>query len=187
MELWRDFAVPLEIVESTWNGHFPPLGLLSMTLERGRTAFSVHPMSWGTLERIVTGGRLELLTRSEEGLRRYNEFKEQVASSYASTVDLIMVRIFRCASKVNTEGKVEHVPPPDRQVVFVKNDFPYNLAPGIEHYLLWSTHDLSDEEIEAYLEAHPVAGCEARLVFVNPQELQSIPEIRHAHVLLKME
>lgn len=179
------------------------------TTEKIETGVCLSPMDWNTLQAIVADGSVSVmrrLGRSRETLQSYREFKERINETYSSIVDKIMIDVFKCDWKVNEDGKMEHVPtahgwsagslsgPPSRSALgphagpfFVKNDFPYNLAPGIEHYLLWSDHVMSADEIDIHLQSDPIAKqSSSRLTFVNPVELQSIPDIHHVHVLLKL-
>jgi Protein of unknown function (DUF3605) len=90
---------------------------------------------------------------------------------------------------------------PAAKFSLVRNVFPYHMEKGIEHYVLWKLGGppgagISKEEIEA-----SVSGLRKRtpatfidnkgrnshvrdvLYWVNPPSLQSLPNIRHAHVL----
>lgn len=87
----------------------------------------------------------------------------------------------------HTDGRYNHVKSEDiesgRVVVFRKNDFPYNLDNGVEHFLLWSNQDLSPDEIDVYIQEN-THGALDTLYFINPAELKSIPELWHAHVMV---
>ncbi len=164
--------------------------------DRNETGLCASPLSWEEVQAIVADGSLasmRLLGRSRDTLQSYLEYKGRINMVYTSMVDRIMIDVFKCDWKVNEDGKIKHLPPPSGSSsrsgpFFVKNDFPYNLKPGIEHYLLWSDRVMLDEEVEAYLRSDPVARqSESWLTFVNPAELQSIPEILHVHVLLKTD
>ncbi len=163
--------------------------------DRSEIGLCASPLSWDEVRAIVADGSLasmRVLGRSRETLQSYREFKRRINMLYASMVDRIMIDVFKCEWKVNEARKVEHLPRPSGSSsnsgpFFVKNDFPYNLQPGVEHYLLWSDRVMLDEEVEGYLRSDPVARQSSSwLTFVNPTELQSIPEIHHVHVLLKM-
>lgn len=85
-----------------------------------------------------------------------------------------------------------HVKPPgfesSRIVIFMENDFPYNVETGIQHFLLWSNQGLDVSEIEEYIKHHPAThGSLETLWFVNPVELRSIPDMWHAHVMVLWE
>ncbi len=155
-----------------------------------------EPMSWETLRLIVADGSLEQmrrLGRSPETLQSYREFKARIANFYASVRDMILIKVFGREYEVNSENKFVAVEGTRATRAtraatgpfFVPNDFPYNMEPGIKHWLLWSDHAMRDGEVEAFLRSDPSASsADARLTFVNPVELQSIPDIHHVHVLL---
>ena len=87
----------------------------------------------------------------------------------------------------------------------MRNLFPYHMEKGIEHYVLWKLggppgEGISKDEIDASISdllmripATPRdnKGSESKggdmhsdvLFWVNPPSLQSLPNIRHAHVL----
>ncbi|KAF9107056.1 hypothetical protein BGX29_007562 [Mortierella sp. GBA35] len=67
-----------------------------------------------------------------------------------------------------------------------KNEFPYSVKPGIEHWLIWSRQPLTDEVwIRRYLEER-LPGRDY-LFFINPPELRSVPTISHVQVFTKGE
>ena len=76
----------------------------------------------------------------------------------------------------------------DRDVVLVKNNFPYSRIlqqlPDVDHYLIWSRRgELQKEGIEQVVETeHPG---KAWFSFVTAVGNKSIPEIWHAHVMVK--
>ena len=168
-----------------------------MTYEDGRSATTPpgvcpEPMSWETLRRIVEDGSLEQmrrLGRSEATLQSYHEFKARTAKYYESPMDLIMIKVFKCDWTVNDNNKFVHVPvsrsSEQKGPFFVPNDFPYHTVHGIEHWILWSDRVLDRREVHAFLRADSTArGAAAQLTFVNPVELQSIPDVHHVHVML---
>lgn len=58
-------------------------------------------------------------------------------------------------------------------------DFPYSVESGIEHYILWSNIPLSEEDVERHVQQYlPNNTKDSLLWFVNPMELQSVPEVR---------
>ncbi|KAF9208185.1 hypothetical protein CPC16_008962 [Podila verticillata] len=72
------------------------------------------------------------------------------------------------------------------EIVLKKNEFPYSVKKGIEHWLIWSRSPLTDEVwIRRYLEER-LPGRDY-LFFVNPPELQSVPSIFHVQVFTKGE
>jgi Protein of unknown function (DUF3605) len=99
------------------------------------------------------------------------------------------------------------------RISLVRNLFPYHLAKGIEHYVLWKMGGppgagISREEVDAaitgLLKQIPAASRDDTggackdfgtssgsvggvLYWVNPPSLQSLPSIRHAHVLCRRD
>lgn len=71
-----------------------------------------------------------------------------------------------------------------QKVILRRNDFPYSWDDGMEHYLLWSNQEVPDNEIGGYIQKLMPQPTKA-VWFVNPAELKSIPEIWHAHVIVK--
>lgn len=72
------------------------------------------------------------------------------------------------------------------EVNLKKNEFPYSVKPGIEHWLIWSRQPLTDEVwIRRYLEER-LPGRDY-LFFINPPELRSVPTISHVQVFTKGE
>ncbi|KAG0373328.1 hypothetical protein BGX24_011845 [Mortierella sp. AD032] len=72
------------------------------------------------------------------------------------------------------------------EVNLKKNEFPYSVKPGIEHWLIWSRQSLTDEVwIRRYLEER-LPGRDY-LFFINPPELRSVPTISHVQVFTKGE
>lgn len=71
------------------------------------------------------------------------------------------------------------------------NDFPYNVVPGIQHWLLWCNRpefpgNSMIVEIERRLgrQDDPHNDLEYEL-FENPPYLRSIPDLCHAHIFLR--
>ncbi|KAF9187863.1 hypothetical protein BGZ50_001719 [Haplosporangium sp. Z 11] len=72
------------------------------------------------------------------------------------------------------------------EIALKKNEFPYSVKPGIEHWLIWSQRPLTDEVwIRRYLEER-LPGRDF-LFFINPPELRSVPSIFHVQVFTKGE
>jgi Protein of unknown function (DUF3605) len=118
--------------------------------------------------------------------------------------------------KDGASGRWRAVPPSNSTAVrisLVRNLFPYHMEKEIEHYVLWKlggppgagiSRDEVDVSIAGLLKQTPAASrddtggackvCGASsgsvrdvLYWVNPPSLQSLPNIRHAHVLCRMD
>ena len=73
-------------------------------------------------------------------------------------------------------------------VVFL-NNFPYYLESNIKHYMIFSLKALDNPTIEKIIQQQikPQESCyvDSRY-WQNPQNLKSIPDFWHAHVLVKI-
>ena len=63
----------------------------------------------------------------------------------------------------------------------------WRLSPhhSIRHYLLWSTKELSTDELSQ--QVADFVDTEQYVYFVNPPHLRSVRKVWHAHVLFKIE
>jgi len=66
-------------------------------------------------------------------------------------------------------------------ITYTKNEFPYYVGEGIEHELIWSTKELSSDEIVKIIEKEKGNKIEY-LWFENPRDLRSIGSVNHYHV-----
>jgi hypothetical protein len=72
--------------------------------------------------------------------------------------------------------------------VLCRNDFPYYMCDGIEHWCLWKLcKDIEDEEVEeAKEELKRMHGGDLEfLCWRNPPHLKSLPQIDHIHMLIR--
>ena len=65
----------------------------------------------------------------------------------------------------------------------LKQDFPYNFEPGVEHLNVWAFAALPPAQLEALIEERRPRRDFDTLWYVNPAALASIPDVWHAHVL----
>ncbi|KAJ9508737.1 hypothetical protein QJQ45_028033 [Haematococcus lacustris] len=122
---------------------------------------------------------LAQLRRKAEDVEAYQAYLHKLKSEYASTVDYLMITVFKAQRTVLTGGKVAAVAPawvacPDQAPVIVwrLNDFPYWFEPGIQHWVLWSSRPLPHQAVLDEVAGHwPGSQC---LHWVNPVQLQSV-------------
>ena len=74
--------------------------------------------------------------------------------------------------------------PDNESYKFLKNEFPYDLEDGIDHWLLWLNpiYSIEDTYIKELVEHR--MGSEV-VYFCNYKFNQSIPTIRHCHIFVK--
>ncbi|AGE52538.1 protein of unknown function (DUF3605) [Paramecium bursaria Chlorella virus CvsA1] len=122
-------------------------------------------MKWEDAKMCIALDRLDLLRRSPNVLMQYNEYRQNLASNGINIRDVILKKMRK------------------RPVKWMKNDYPYNVE-GTKHYLIWSMTPLENDLIRDFADKY--TGGREYLTFVNPEHLKSIPDIWHAHVLVKM-
>jgi hypothetical protein len=122
-------------------------------------------MKWEDAKMCIVLDRLDLLRRSPDVLRQYNEYRQNLATNGINIRDVILNKMRK------------------RPVKWMKNDYPYNVE-GTKHYLIWSMTPLENDLIRDFADKY--TGGREYLTFVNPEHLKSIPDIWHAHVLVKM-
>ena len=95
---------------------------------------------------------LEKLARSESQQREYEIFRYHLKQQYTSVFDYILVSKLGF-EKVKDNGLWRAEPPlkdlNEVRKALVPNDFPYFMADGIVHYVLWKTkEDVTKNDIE---------------------------------------
>lgn len=124
-----------------------------------------HPAAWTTIQR-----HRHKLTRHPDVLEAYQDFKSRLAARGRSLEDHVKTTVLK--------GR--------RGPVFVPNEFPYWVADGIQHWVLWSAAGpLSAEEIRVAVTAQRPVGVRHAYWFENPPAAKTIPGIWHVHVFLR--
>ncbi|KAJ1957772.1 hypothetical protein EC988_000659 [Linderina pennispora] len=140
--------------------------------------------TWDEIKEIVAVGRLELLGRTTPKEQAYRADMQQIREQYGSVTNYVLkVKLGRF---INDSAD---------DYLMIPNDYPYALPENTFHYIVWSKVAMSagtvpdpvvKELFERRLdELHGAAGRES-LWFVNPPALQSIPEVVHGHLIVKM-
>ncbi|KAF9125738.1 hypothetical protein BGW39_007188 [Mortierella sp. 14UC] len=173
-----------------------------------------HQFSWSELTKMVASKDLGPMGRSEEVQHAYQKAIKHRTNKYGSPDEYIRQRVLHWPPAEKTDDDdntaAAHSPshysdgdessscssltPPSSptgpvdplEVNLKKNEFPYSVKPGIEHWLIWSRQPLTDEVwIRRYLEER-LPGRDF-LFFINPPELRSVPTISHVQVFTKGE
>ncbi|KAJ3372065.1 hypothetical protein GGF31_002327 [Allomyces arbusculus] len=117
-------------------------------------------LSWPQCQQLVANGHVDALLRLPAEIDRYQAWTATIKAQYASAEDFILSAVFAApATHPGVKPVVAdraaairdpHIP----RVVLRLNDFPYNLRPGIEHWVLWRLDaGLSNAEIVAIVDA----------------------------------
>jgi hypothetical protein len=172
----------------------------SSHIPNGRTCTRDQPFQWDELKQIIGEGRLSELCRSVEVDKAYQQHRLQVLAEYKSLPDFILYSKFQQARQWNPDIHKWYVPapkpsfhdPPHAKVVLVPNDFPYFVAEGIEHWVLWkrggdgTIHpgEINQATLSTFSSACNISN--RILYWENPPHLKSLPEIDHVHILVQM-
>ncbi|KAF9418183.1 hypothetical protein BGZ94_009762 [Podila epigama] len=169
-----------------------------------------HQFSWAELTKLIADKNLKPMARSETVQAAYQKAIKRRTKKYGSPGEYIRQRVLHwppsetqdssrppSSASSHSDGNESSTscasPPPSPsapqdplEIALRKNEFPYSVKKGIEHWLIWSRHPLTDEVwIRRYLEER-LPGREF-LFFVNPPELRSVPNIFHVQVFTKGE
>jgi hypothetical protein len=162
------------------------------------TAASNHLKTFEELERLVTQGHIDQLGRTAAQTAVYHQHMNDVRKVWASIDDFVLHTVFGFGYIQDATGLRRAVRPsrelPCRVVAgssygqlppvrFTANKFPYNLPPGVNHDLLWSTEELDHATVCMLVNQYRPAQEWETVVWVNPPSLKSIHTVFHAHVL----
>ena len=105
---------------------------------------------------------------------------------YNTRLDYILDVVFKFKMKLNSDGKLEYYCKniPEKKI-FRKNDFPYDLPIGTNHYIMWYTYNIDDEnqinnDIFESLKKELENENFEFIWYENPK--MTIPEIYHVQV-----
>lgn len=143
--------------------------------------------NWNELKEIIEKKEFEKLGRFPEELQKYKMILNQIKEEFFTIDDFILYKFFKFPYQIqNGKKKIIFLKTEDIQKkILVLNDFPYAIEEGIQHYLLWSLHELTLLEIEEFLKQTFSIQKKDYLYFINPENLKSIKNIFHIHIFVK--
>ncbi|KAF2087081.1 hypothetical protein K490DRAFT_42714 [Saccharata proteae CBS 121410] len=190
---------PSERPPQTQHQH-PNLTALDQTTH-SQTSPQHTPHTWSSLRTIIAHNDLHLLTRSPSQLQAYAAWSASTAAQHGTITHTSATRTPSTPPQFAVQNPTPFASPSDYLVL--PNDWPYSLAPGIEHLLIWlktplslnpATGDLSDaarglveEFVTKYFRqrlGEAVKG-EKVLWFKNWTALQSVRGVDHVHILIR--
>ena len=121
----------------------------------------------------------------------YQIYMRDLRQEWQSVYDQILYSKFALEKRKNDDGKLYAYPPVSElegiRKCVVRNDFPYYLDDGIEHWVLWKLGgDCTEADIDqAREEIRTAIGAVDFLHWINPPHLKSLPEIDHVHFLCR--
>ncbi len=132
--------------------------------------------TWDSLQQYHFNAPIGRLRRSPKIKKRYDGYLKQTEQDGITIGDVIKQKFFD---------------DPDYTPFFamVPNDFPYNVAPGIHHFILWFNPDNKFDLYDDYDYVAKVLdirlGPGRYICFMNPEAIQSVPQIKHYHVFFR--
>ena len=112
------------------------------------------------------------LGRLDEVEERYKRHRDHINSSpfYTSIADYIQKDVLG-----------------DNEYVFTENEFPYKVADGINHYLLWVSKKANGKfDIDSLIKSQrEIKACKEFTYYRNYKNNASIYEIEHYHIFAK--
>ena len=143
-----------------------------------------HLMEWEEIKEKIQEGRFDELGRLPEVEACYQEEVAAMRNDFLTIGDLIMNREFGFALLESENGLKRAIIPENQEKVIKFSDslYPYALVKGISQSLIWSTHQLSNEELVEICEKNKPSTQFESLFYVNRGEIQSVKNVYHAHV-----
>jgi Protein of unknown function (DUF3605) len=168
--------------------------------------YCTKPLQWDEIVDIIYEQRdLPKMSRSRQQQFDYELFKRNTLLQWKSMTDFVLCtkfsNIFTKKIVDNSEHgprfvadpPIDRLPPGLTLNKLVKNDFPYYMADGIEHWVLWklgSDCSITDQDIQKAKEnlsdRLQTEGV-GMIHWINPFHLKSVPLIEHAHILGKVK
>ena len=120
----------------------------------------------------------------------YARHLADVRAHYESTRDFALVTKLGFAAAAGATGRVgacaAAAAAPPRWAA-QRNAFPYELAPGLEHYVLWSNDPRAPELAATRVyDAFPAVPRARMHWFVNEGALRTFDDVWHAHVFIDL-
>ncbi|KAK1756224.1 N-acetylglucosamine-induced protein 1 [Echria macrotheca] len=159
--------------------------------------------TWDDLQNIIQNNKLHALKRRPSDLRRYIKWTAETSAAYGNTMNYLLAHRLPKAWGPPPFTPVASTPfehPSDYCVLI--NDWPYGLAPGITHLVVWTRTDIETDSdkgdltpesramVDAFVKRHFVdrlgPGGESQVTwFKNWVALQSVRALAHIHVLVR--
>ena len=108
-------------------------------------------LSWPEVQHLVTTNRLDLFERVPSNLRYYVEFNWKLKREYGSVMQFILSQ--RLHWEMPIEAKAAPFQDPD-DLKILRNDWPYGIAPGIVHLVVWTKFELEPDPVTDDLTDH---------------------------------
>ncbi|KAF3073102.1 N-acetylglucosamine-induced protein 1 [Trichoderma lentiforme] len=180
---------------------FPLTEVDKWVLSQSDEDYKLH--DWDDLKHIIDTNQLEILKRKPSDLRRYISWTAETKAKYGTITEYILQNRLPKAwgrPPFTPESQIPFAASSDYKVLL--NDWPYGLAPGITHIVVWTrtqiptdpeSGDLTAEsraQVETFVNDYFIkklglGGEHQVLWFKNWVALQSVRTLEHFHVLVR--
>jgi hypothetical protein len=140
------------------------------------------PSLWTDIVKHTHNGRCSLrFSRLPAVERRYSAHRKGIDATYCSFADYVKINLLQWQAVMRDGKYVARATRSSKRSVLMLNEYPYHLAPGITHAVLWSTVPLSPSTIIRRIRRE----FDGQFVwFTNTYHRQSIPSLWHCHVMV---
>jgi predicted DNA-binding protein (UPF0251 family) len=136
--------------------------------------------------RLIANGSVFWRSPEMEALRVADY--EQDKKKYANTSDRLHIETFGWDAVKNADGKITAVRGKNatREIVWMRNKYPYAWEDGLQHYVCWSTDAPAQSIDECIRNIKENIGHDKEAVwFTNSSKNRSVPGIDHIHVIVR--
>ncbi|KAJ1722836.1 hypothetical protein LPJ53_002805 [Coemansia erecta] len=142
------------------------------------------PVPWALFKQYVDAETLDPLGRSPATQTSYDAHKQRVKAEFGTMAEYLTKHALADFLAQPTDPAVLAA----CDFTFRRNDFPYSIGDGVEHWVLWCRKRLqpgfvAPDEAVGVIESRFGTEVEWRY-FVNPVAKQSVPQLSHAHVFV---
>ncbi|KAK1992059.1 hypothetical protein LX36DRAFT_589189 [Colletotrichum falcatum] len=158
-----------------------------------------EPHTWEETKAIITAGEMGQLRRSPQDLRNYIMWHAEIRRTHKSVLEYVRRERLRWPN-ITACDDIPFRHTDDWKIIW--NDWPYDLADGIMHLIVWSKSKIAVDPatglptermanlIESFLDGTfgEILGCrrgEDLLWFKQKAEWQSVKALEHIHILLR--
>ena len=161
------------------------------------TSMNESCISWNRLVEIHEESKqdqtkLQSFYRTKAMTDQYEQHRSNVLSNYNSMGDYILAKYFNEQTVIDgNTNKLKILDPNSINETYSiqPNNYPYNFEENIKHFLIWSTYQMKEDEIEriSLNEILPTKSTEYRY-WINHTSLQTVvhTQLYHAHVAYKL-
>jgi hypothetical protein len=138
-------------------------------------------MNWSNLKRAIDSNDWSKMRRSPVMERKYKDFKSKIHESCEGNIKEYILKEKIRGEKIGSS-----------LLCLTENDFPYDLHQEISHWIIWDLL-LDPHPNESYKMYSNYANEKfdplvfETLLWINPIEKQTVPDIPHCHVFVRVK